>query len=148
MHSHDDLARVSALLQRRSERVREYAAREARAADMAEAQAKELLEHCSEQTTGARLSEDEGLSRSALFDRLRAIAVTRAHVMECRLRHAQLVSKAADHRLQQRNLLSDASEHATRSRRLSEVYGKLSDAWRRRRTRRQEIEIQESIRWK
>ncbi|MEG2805972.1 hypothetical protein [Stenotrophomonas sp.] len=143
MTSHVELGRLAGLAERRAQRARRDAQQALATAAGHERDAHQLREQASERLQRAELAPALGLARQALFDRLRALAVARAHGLECDLRARQQQERAQQQREAARQLLQQASGHQSRASRLQAMQARLHRAARQARERRDEYAIQE-----
>jgi len=143
MRSHADPAQLATLLTHRAQRLRRDARAQADQAAQREADARALRSEADERLQQAQLGEEHGLDRQRLFDRLRGVAIARAHVLECALRADHLQEEAAAAQEQERQLRQDAAVHHSRARRLQAVGAHIDQKLRQARQRRQERQVQE-----
>jgi hypothetical protein len=143
MRSSADPARLATLLEHRAHRLRRDARAQADHAAQREREAQTLRSTADERLQQAQLGEEHGLDRQRLFERLRGVAIARAHVLECALRASHLQEQAGDARGQEQQLRHDAADHHSRARRLQAVGTHIDQKHRQARQRRQERQIQE-----
>jgi hypothetical protein len=91
----------------------------------------------------AIVKQELGLDRAALFDRLRTLAVARAHVLESQHRAGELTQQAAHSREQAFAALRLAAEHRRRSNKMDEWLTRQQRTLRRSAERRADWETQE-----
>jgi len=143
MRSPADPAQLATLLTHRAQRLRSDAREQAGQAEKREADARSLRGQAEERLQKAQLGEEHGLDRQRLFERLRGVAIARAHVLECALRADQLQEQADQALEQERALRQAAAAHHSRARRLEAVGRHIDQKLRQARQRRQERQIQE-----
>lgn len=143
MRSPTDPAQLATLLTHRAHRLRSDAREQAGQAAQREADALSLRSQADHRLQQAQLGEEYGIDRQRLFERLRGVAVARAHVLECALRADQLQEQADHAHDQERQLRQAAAAHHSRARRLQAVGAHIEQQLRQARQRRQEHQIQE-----
>jgi len=143
MRSPADPVRLATLLDHRAHRLRREAREQAEHAARRGQEAAGLRKAADERLRQAQLGEEHGLDRQRLFERLRGVAIARAHVLECELRAGHLREQAGDAREQEQQLRHDAAGHHSRARRLQAVGAHIDQKHRQARQRRQERQIQE-----
>jgi hypothetical protein len=143
MPSPADPARLAALVLHRVQRLRREAAGESTQAARHEQQAQGLRTQADLQLHQAQLGEELGLDRQRLFDRLRTVAIARAHVLECDLRANDLQQQAAQAREREHELRQVAAQQHSRARRLQAVGMRSEQIRRQAQRRRHERTIQE-----
>ena len=111
---------VRLFAQRKDAETRSAQQKEARA-QMDRVEAQQLREHAEDQVRDAVPAAEYGLSRRGLFERLRVLAVGRAHAIESMLQAEKLESKVAQS-------LAQAQQHRMAVRDLERKQGKLR-AW-------------------
>lgn len=146
MRSPADHTRLSAVVDHRAQRLRRDATAQASLAAQQEQQAQGVRTQADQQLHQAQLVEEHGLDRQRLFDRLRSVAIARAHVLECDLRARHLQEQAALAREREAELRQAAIEQQSRARRLQAVGERNEHMRRQARLRRQERIIQEEHR--
>jgi hypothetical protein len=135
MRSPADPARLATLLEHRAHRLRRDARAQAEQAAQRDREAQTLRSAADERLQAAQLGEEHGLDRQRLFERLRGVAIARAHVLEC--------EQAGDAREQELELRHAAAGNHSRARRLQAVGAHIDQKHRQARLRRQERQIQE-----
>lgn len=143
MRSPAEPARLATLLEHRAHRLRRDARVQADQAAQREREAQSVRSAADAQLQQAQLTEEHGLDRQRLFERLRGVAIARAHVLECELRAGHLQEQAVDARDQEQQLRHAAAGHHSRARRLQAVGAHIDQKHRQARQRRQERQIQE-----
>lgn len=143
MRSPADPTQLATLLTHRAQCLRSDARDQAGQAAQREADAQLLRSQADQQLQEAQLAEEHGLDRQRLFERLRGVAVARAHVLECALRADQLQEQANHAHEQERQLRQAAATHHARARRLQAVGECIDQKLRQARQRRHEHQIQE-----
>lgn len=143
MRSPADPAQLATLLTHRAQRLRSDAHEQAGQAAQREADARSLRSQADERLQQAQLGEEHGLDRQRLFERLRGVAIARAHVLECALRADQLQEQADQAHQQERELRQAAAAHQSRARRLQAVGRQIDQKLRQARQRRHERQVQE-----
>lgn len=143
MRSPADPAQLATLLTHRAQRLRSDARVQAEQAAHRESAARALRSDADGRLQQAQLAEEHGLDRQRLFDRLRGVAIARAHVLECALRADQLQEQAVAAHDQAQELREAAAMHHARARRLQAVGAHIDQRLRQARQRRQERQVQE-----
>ncbi|MDQ1107921.1 hypothetical protein B8X02_09030 [Stenotrophomonas rhizophila] len=143
MRSPADPARLATLLEHRAHRLRRDASAQAEQAAQRDREAQTLRSAADKRLQAAQLGEEHGLDRQRLFERLRGVAIARAHVLECELRAGHLQEQAGDAREQEQQLRHAAAGNHSRARRLQAVGAHIDQKHRQARLRRQERQIQE-----
>ncbi|MGH8036353.1 MAG: hypothetical protein ACREPC_13830 [Stenotrophomonas sp.] len=143
MSSPADPARLATLVVQRVQRLRREAASHSTQAADHEQQAHGLRTQADLQLREAQLGEEHGLDRQRLFDRLRTVAIARAHVLECDLRASDLQQQAAQAREREHELRQAAIQQQSRARRLQAVGERIEQKRRQAQRRRHERTIQE-----
>ncbi|MFI8718495.1 hypothetical protein ACIGHF_11545 [Stenotrophomonas sp. NPDC077464] len=143
MRSPADPAQLATLLTHRAQRLRGEARGQAEQAAQHETEARSLRGEADEKLQQAQLGEEHGLDRQTLFERLRGVAIARAHVLECGLRAEHLLEQAAAAQAQEQQLRQAAAAHHSRARRLEAVGSHIHQRLRQARQRRQERQVQE-----
>ncbi len=143
MRSPADPARLATLLEHRAQRLRRDAQGQATQAAQHDHEARSLRSAADERLQQAQLGEEPGLDRQRLFERLRGVAIARAHVLECELRASHLQEQAGEARDQEQQLRQAAAGNQSRARRLQAVGAHLDQHHRKARLRRQDRQIQE-----
>lgn len=143
MSSPADPARLATLVVHRVQRLRREAASQSTQAADHEQQAQGLRTQADLQLQQAQLGEEHGLDRQRLFDRLRTVAIARAHVLECDLRANDLRQQAAQAREREAELRQAAAQQQSRARRLQAVGERFEQKRRQAQRRRHERTIQE-----
>lgn len=143
MPSSADPRRIARWVDHRAQRLRRDATTQAAQAAGHERDADGLRSRADAQLLDAQVGQESGLDRQRLFDRLRAVAIARAHVLECDLRARDLRAQAEQARLREQQLRHDAAEQQSRARRLDAAGARIDTHRRQARQRRHEREIQE-----
>ncbi len=143
MPSSADPRRIAHWVDHRAQRLRRDAAAESARALDHEQQAAGLRTDADTRLLEAQVGEELGLDRQRLFDRLRAVAIARAHVLECDLRARDLQLQAEQAREREQHLRRDAAHQQSRARRLEAAGARLEHRHRQALQRRQERQIEE-----
>jgi hypothetical protein len=143
MPSSADPRRIAHWVEHRAQRLRRDAASQAQQALDHEQQAASLRTDADAKLLDAQVGEELGLDRQRLFDRLRAVAMARAHVLECDLRARDLQLQAGQAREREQHLRRDAAHQQSRARRLEAAGARIEHRHRQALQRRQERQIQE-----
>lgn len=138
-----DPRRIARWVDHRAQRLRRDAAAQAAAAAAHDAQAHTLQQQANARLLDAQVGHELGLDRQRLFDRLRAVAIARAHVLECELRARDLQAQAEQGRRQESELRRDAAHQQSRARRLDAAGARIERHRRQALQRRDERQIQE-----
>lgn len=143
MPSPGDLQRVSGLIARRAERLRVQARQAEQRGNEQRAQARQLQAQALQMLDQGALCEEHGLQRQQLFDRLRTLAVARAHALDAQQQAGQQLQRAAQMLDQARQLQAQSRGQQGRARCLAAVQDRLHRQQQRERGRRQERQAQE-----
>lgn len=143
MPSSADPRRIARWVDHRAQRLRRDAAAQSAQAQRDEQQARGLRGEADDQLRAAQVGQELGLDRQRLFDRLRAVAIARAHVLECDLRARDLLDQAAQARQREQELRRGAAQQQSRARRLDAAGARIERQRRQAQQRRHEREIQE-----
>lgn len=143
MPSSADPRRIAQWVDQRAQRLRRDAAAQSAVAAAHDAQAGELRVQANARLLDAQVQQELGLDRQRLFDRLRAVAIARAHVLECDLRARDLLAQAEQARQQEQELRRTAAQQQSRARRLDAAGARLERHRRQAQQRRDERQIQE-----
>lgn len=143
MPSSADPRRIARWVDRRAQRLRSDAAAQSAAALAHDAEANTLRQQANVQLLDAQVGQEMGLDRQRLFDRLRAVAIARAHVLECDLRARDLQRQAEQARLEEAELQRKAAQQQSRARRLDAAGARIERHRRQAQRRRDERQIQE-----
>ncbi len=143
MPSSADPRRIARWVDQRAQRLRRDAAAQSANAATHDAEAGELRAQANARLLGAQVQQELGLDRQRLFDRLRAVAIARAHVLECDLRARDLAAQAEQARRREEELRRSAAQQQSRARRLDAAGVRLERHRRQAQQRRDERQIQE-----
>jgi len=114
------------------------------AADARHAEANGLRQSAAETLAGALMQPEQGLSRSLLFDRLRSVAVARAHALEVGHAAGELEAQARLLQQQENELRQVATAHHRKQQKLEKWQSmRVAEATRHRERRRHMQEQEE-----
>lgn len=113
MHSHAEPAarRIARLKQAQQQMQLASAQRQQRQAQAKRADAEQLRASAAQTVAGAQLQPEQDITRQGLYDRLRVLAVARAHAQESTLAAGQLDSEAAECEAAEQQLRVSAQAH-------------------------------------
>ncbi|HEY9132745.1 MAG TPA: hypothetical protein VIM98_13380 [Dyella sp.] len=143
MRSHEHICHLRRWKRAQAEREQATAREHGEAAARAQHEADTLRAAAAACVDDAIVTHELGLDRAALFDRLRTLAVARAHVLESQHRVGELSQQAAHSREQAAVSLRLAVEHRRRSNKLDEWLSRQQRKRRQSAERRAEWETQE-----
>ena len=110
------------------------------AADARRQEALDLRLSAEETLAGALLPPEQGLTRSTLFDRLRSVAVARAHALESSHAAGELETRAAELQTVAAGHQATAQAHQRKQRKLEHWHARRSEESRRSRERRRHLQ--------
>jgi len=113
------------------------------AADARQAEADGLRQSAAETLAGALMQPEQGLSRSVLFDRLRAVAVVRAHALEVGHAAGELEAQAQSLQQQEIGHRQMAAAHHRKQQKLEQWQSRRVAEATRHRERRRHTQEQE-----
>lgn len=116
-----------------------------RVADEQRAEAGALSLSAAETLSQALMQPEQGLTRSALFDRLRSVAVSRAHALEARHAAGELEALALQLQQQEQAFRVQAASHQRKQQKLEQWQSRRVAEEMRRRERRRHIQEQEDF---
>lgn len=143
MPSSVDPRRIAHWVDHRAQRLRRDAVAQSAAAAAHDDEASALRTQANARLLDAQVGQALGIDRQRLFDRLRAVAVARAHVLECDLRARDLQAQAELARQQESELRQRAAQQQSRARRLDASGARIERHRRQAQLRRDERQIQE-----
>lgn len=139
----DDLSRLIDTKSRQVRSCRTQAAEKQSAAQSGEQQAAQLRDDSAQVLAGAVPMQEHGMTRQSLYERLRLIALARAHAIES-LQHAITLENQASQARQAASELTHEAQRHERKQRKIEHWKKLQErALRLRKARRTDHDIQE-----
>lgn len=143
MPSRRDLKRVADVFLRRADRARGQARRTRQQGQAQEAQARQLRQDAEAALAQGALCEEYGLDRQQLFDRLRTLAVARAHALDSRQQALAQQHQAEEAYRRAASLQHYAQAQHGRGRRLAAVDAQLQRQQQQDQWRRQERQTEE-----